>query len=410
MMARCLFCFLATGILFVSVLHADDWPIFRGPAQGHASGTLPQEWSEEKNIAWSAEIPGKGWSSPVVAAGKIALTTAADPDDGDGYSLRCLYLNAQTGEILWNVEVFKQPSDAPAIHNKNSHASPTPIIAGNRIIVHFGHQGTAALDTTGKILWRNQEHRYKPVHGNGGTPLLVQDVVIFSCDGDDRQMVVGLDVSTGKTRWKTERNASPGRPFSFGTPLAIKVKDQVQVVSAGSDVVMSLDPLTGQELWRFKYTGYSQTPQPIAGNGIVYVCTGFDTPKLLAIRTDGKGDVTKTHLVWEATRNMPLTPTPVLEGNTLHVLSDNGILSALDAATGQYRGQQRLNGNFSASPLLAHQHLYCLNENGTCYVIRTGDKYQEKAKNTLPGQTLASPAASQGMLLIRTENMLYGIK
>jgi outer membrane protein assembly factor BamB len=368
------------------------------------------EWSEEKNIVWSAEIPGKGWSSPVVAAGKVALTTAADPDDGDGYSLRCLYLNAENGEILWNVEVFKQPGDAPAIHPKNSHASPTPVIAGNRIIVHFGHQGTAALDTTGKILWRNQEHRYKPVHGNGGTPLLLHDVVIFSCDGDDKQMVVGLDVNTGKTRWKTERNASPRRPFSFGTPIAIKVKDQVQVISAGSDVVMSLDPLTGQELWRFKYTGYSQTPLPVAGNGIVYVCTGFDTPRLLAIRTDGKGDVTKTHLVWEATRNMPLTPTPVLEGNTLHVLSDNGILSALDAATGQYRGQQRLNGNFSASPLLANQHLYCLNENGTCYVIRTGEKYEEKAKNTLPGQTLASPAASQRVLFIRTENMLYAIK
>lgn len=401
---------LVAGFLLIPLLHADDWPAFRGKAQGHVAGTLPVEWNESKNVAWTREIPGKGWSSPVVVAGKIVLTTAVESEDGDGYSLRCLFLDAQTGEILWNVEVFKQPGNAPAIHNKNSHASPTPIVAGDRLLVHFGHQGTAALDTTGKILWRNRENQYKPVHGNGGSPCLAEGVLIFSCDGDDKQMVVGLDAETGKTRWKVDRKASPGRPFSFGTPLLIKVKEQVQVVTAGSDVVMSLDPLTGQEIWRFKYQGYSQTPQPVLGNGLIYVCTGFDTPRLLAIRTDGQGDVTKTHLAWEAGRNMPLTPTPVLAGNTLHVLSDNGILSALDATNGQYRGQQRLKGNFSASPLLANQHLYCMNEDGTCYIVRTGEKYQEIAKNALSGQTLASLAASQGMLLIRTDSMLYGIK
>ncbi len=401
---------LAAVLLFSQALLAEDWPVFRGPAQGHVTGTLPTQWSEEKNVAWTREIPGKGWSSPVVVASKVVLTTAVESEDGDGYSLRCLYLDAMTGEILWNVEVFKQPGNAPAIHSKNSHASPTPIVTGNRLLVHFGHLGTAALDSTGKILWRNQEHRYKPVHGNGGSPCLAEGVLIFSCDGDDKQMVVGLDAETGKTRWKVDRQASPGRPFSFGTPLMIKVKNRVQVVSAGSDVVMSLDPLTGQEIWRFKYQGYSQTPQPVLGNGLIYVCTGFDTPKLLAIRTDGQGDVTKTHLAWEAGRNMPLTPTPILAGNTLHVLSDNGILSALDATNGQYRGQQRLNGNFSASPLLVNQHLYCMNENGTCYIVRTGEKYQEVAKNALSGQTLASLAASQGMLFIRTDSMLYGIK
>lgn len=400
---------LIIALLSCGIVTAEDWAFFRGPRQGHVSGKLPTTWSDKSPFAWSQEIPGKGWSSPVVSKGKVFLTTAVADEEG-GYSLRGLCLDASKGTIDWNNEIFKQPASAPKIHSKNSHASPTPIVAGDKVFLHFGHMGTACVDRLGKTLWKNEEHRYRPVHGNGGTPALVNDVLIFSCDGDDKQMVVGLVAETGITKWKIDRKASPGRPFSFGTPLAILVNNQLQVVSAGSDVVMSLNPETGTENWRFRYSGYSQTPVPVEGDGIVYISTGFDSPKLLAIRTDGQGDVTDTHLAWQSGKNAPLTPSPILHEGRLYMVSDNGILSCVDAKTGKYLWQNRLPGNFSASLILADGLLYCLNETGVCFVVKTGEKFEEVARNTVTGTTQASLAASDGKIYLRTETTLHYIK
>ncbi len=389
---------------------SQDWPEFRGSTgQGVYAGKLPVSWSEEKNIAWKTDLPGKGWSSPVIQGDKVYLTTAVPNADTGNYSLRCLCLETGKGQVLWNVEVFVQEASSPAIHSKNSHASATPIVTADRIYLHFGHQGSACLDLQGKLLWKNTEHRYKPVHGNGGSPCLAAGVLFFCCDGDDLQAVIGLDARTGTTRWKRLRETKPSRPFSFGTPLMIQVNGKQQAICVGSDVVMSLDPATGNEYWRFCFTGYSQIPRPLFAHGLLYVCTGFDSPKLLAIKPDGQGDVTDTHLAWQITRNVPNTPSPVIVDDSIYMVADNGVLSCLNAKTGETRWQGRLNGNFSASILTAEGVLYCLNEQGVCYVVETGKAFKEKAKNTITGQTLASPAACQGKIYLRTDERLYCI-
>lgn len=397
-------------LLIPGLLNAEDWPEFRGPgAQGHYHGKLPTVWSESKNIAWSVPIPGEGWSSPVIVADKVYLTSAV-ADKEKSYSLRCLCLNTQDGKTLWDTEVFLQPPGSPRIHNKNSHASPTPVVKDARIYVHFGHLGLACIDTTGKVLWKNNDYPYKPVHGNGGSPCITQETLIFSVDGTDMQSVIGLDIHSGKERWKTDRKVDTSKHFSFGTPLIIAVDGKEQVVSVGSDVVMSLEPYTGKELWRCKFKGYSQIPRPIFHNGLVYICTGYESPKLLAIKPDGKGDVTNTHIAWKESKSVPATPSPIIVGDALYMVSDFSVMSCHDARTGERRWQGRLSGGFSASLLQADGKIYAMNEKGDCYVIEAGSTaYKELSKNSLPGRTLATPAPYGGRLFIRTDEKLYCI-
>jgi outer membrane protein assembly factor BamB len=391
---------------------ADAWPEFRGPTgQGHATAkNLPLEWGKDKNIAWQQAIPGAGWSSPVVAAGRVYLTTAVPGDTGNRQSLRALCLDAATGKILWDHEVFSQDATAPHIHAKNSHASPTPLVHDQRLYVHFGHQGTACLDLDGKVLWRNREHGYEPVHGNGGTPIVVDDALIFSCDGDDQRYVVALDRNTGKQRWKTDRPGNPVKGFSFHTPLLITVKEKKQVVSAGSDAVCAYDSATGKEIWKVRYTGYSVIPRPVFGHGLVFVTTGFDSPTLLAIRPDGEGDVTATHVAWRARRGVPLTPSLLLVGDELYMVSDSGTASCLDARTGKEHWQRRIGTAFSASPLFADGRIYFQSEDGVGTILKAGLPFGQLARNDLGERTLASYAAIDGALFIRTEKHLYRIQ
>src|SRR5262249_10226845 len=258
---------------------------------------------------------------------------------------------------LWNEEVFVQPAGAPQPHRKNSHASPTPLVAGDRLYVHFGHQGTACLDLNGKVLWRNVQ-RYSPVHGNGGTPVLGDGLLIFSCDGRDDPYVIALDAATGKEKWKTPRPGDAFKKFSFSTPLVIEVKGQKQVISPGSEQVNALDPKTGKILWTVKTDGYSVIPRPVYGHGLVFVGTGYDSPTLIAIRPDGSGDVTKTHVAWRMKRGAPHTPSPLLVGDELYIVSDNGTATCLEAKTGEVVWSERLAGPHSASPLFAGGKIY----------------------------------------------------
>jgi hypothetical protein len=406
----------AAAVLLGVAVRGADWTEFRGPTgQGLAGDVrLPVEWGPTKNVAWKQEIPGKGWSSPVVADGHIYLTTAVPADGGkDGdLSLQALCLDAASGKILWAKEVFREDgAKAPKPHPKNSHASPTPLLHGNRLYVHFGHMGTACLDLDGKVLWRNDELRYTPQHGNGGTPILVDDELVLSCDGVDKRFVVALDCDTGKVRWKTKRTVDATRGFSFNTPLLIAVKDQHQIVSVGSNMVGAYDPKTGEEIWRVRHEGWSVVPKPVYGNGLVYICTGFMTGKLLAIRPDGKGDVTDTNVVWKLEKNVPNTPSPLLLGDEIYLISDAGIASCLDAKTGEEHWHARLGGNFSASPIAADGLIYCQSEEGVGVVFKANkERFDLVGKNDLGEETLASYAVLDGGLLIRTETSLYRIK
>jgi outer membrane protein assembly factor BamB len=261
----------------------------------------------------------------------------------------------------------------------------------------------------GKILWRNTDCKYDPRHGNGGSPILVGDALIFSCDGRDQRFMVALDKATGRMLWKTPREGESERTYSFSTPLLIP-GDQPQIVSPGSDVVNAYDPRTGRELWRVRYTGYSVVPRPVFGNGLVFVCTGFFTPHLLAIRPDGQGDVTATHVAWEARKAVSLTPSPLLVGDELYLVSDNGVASCLDAKTGTTHWSERLGGTYSASPLYAEAKVYFQSEEGTGAVVRAGKKFERLARNTLGERTFASYAAVDGALFIRGEHNLYRVQ
>ena len=321
------------------VLHAENWPEFRGPTgQGHSRERgLPLTWSETENVRWKIPITGKGWSSPVILGDRIWLTTAME----NGRSLRAICLDRRTGHVLHHVEVFRLADPGP-IHEKNSHASPTPILAEDRVYLHFGSHGTACITSSGEIVWKTQDLKYYHRHGPGGSPVLLGDLLIISCDGYDIQYVVALDKRTGRIRWKSPRKGYQ----AYTTPLIVQVDGKDQVVSPGAHRAISYDPWTGKEIWWIRYgNGYSNVPRPVYGQGLVFICSGFDQPELLAIRPDGQGDVTETHVAWSLKRGIPLTPSPLLVGEELYIVSDNGIASCLDAKTGQKHWQERLGGN-----------------------------------------------------------------
>ena len=388
--------------LLCPVLLAEDWPEFRGPTgQGHsAEQGLPVEWSEEKNVAWKVPIPGRGWSSPVLQDRRMWLTTALD----QGKSLRLMSLDPKDGATLQDLEVFHLENPGP-IHAKNSHASPTPLLQGNRIYVHFGSHGTAGLSTEGKLIWKTRLE-YAHGHGAAGSPVLYRDLLILSCDGTDIQYVVSLDKHTGEIRWKRFRQ---GR-MAYSTPLVIEANGRAQVVSTGGDSVVSYEPVTGSELWWLSYDGYSNVPRPVFGLGNVFIISGYTSPILFAIRPTGSGDIEKTHVAWSTRRAVPLNPSPLLVGKNLYLVSDKGIASCLDAENGSLHWRERLGGNFSASPIYADGKIYFLNEEGLTTVIAHGITFRKLATNQLEGRTQASMAVSGLAIYLRSEHHLYRLE
>jgi len=397
--------------LSFSAARAENWPEFRGPTgQGIAVAKgLPAEWSATKNITWKQAVPGKGWSSPVVVDGRIYLTTAVPNTDQSSLSLRVLALDAKDGSTKWEADLFKTPADKA--HSKNSHASPTPIVEGKRLYAHFGHLGTACLDLDGKVLWRNSQFKYSPVHGNGGSPALTDDAVVFSCDGANDPFIVALGKADGKVLWRTPRVSPAGRKFSFSTPLVITVKGQKQVISPGSGVVCALDPKTGREIWRVLYgQGYSVVPRPVFAHGLVFLSSGFDKATILAIRPDGQGDVTDTHVAWTSSEKAPKTPSLLVVGDELYAASDDGFATCFDAKSGKVHWSERLGGGFSSSPVFADGKVFLQNETGTGIVLKPGKRFEKLAENKLGEPTLASYAVVDNALFIRTDKRLFKVQ
>jgi len=382
-----------------------EWPGFRGPdGQGHSSERgLPAEWNESKNVVWKTRVPGIGWSSPVVGGGRVWLTSAADEGD---IVLRVLAFDVEGGREVVNAELFRL-KNAREINPKNSFASPTPVLEGDRVYVHFGADGTAALSTSGEVIWKTKQS-YQSQHGAGGSPIVYGDLLIISCDGHDAAFVVALDKRTGKVRWKTNRRQPADQAYT--TPLVIRVGDRDQVVSVGAYRAAAYDPVTGREIWRVSYgDGFSNVPRPVYGHGLVFIATGFQQPTLMAVRADGTGDVTKTHVAWTLSRGAPLTPSPLLVDDELYVVTDGGIASCLEATTGAVHWQMRLGDTYSASPVFADGRIYFLGENGGAMAIAPGKQFRRLGNGRLDGAVLASMAVAGGSFFIRTDSHLYRI-
>ena len=380
---------------------AEDWPEFRGPTgQGvSAERGLPLTWSETKNVRWKVSIPGRGWSSPAIQGDRVWLTTATE----EGKSLRAICVDRNTGAILQNVEVFRLKNPGQ-INGKNSQASPTPVLEGDRAYLHFGAYGTACITQSGEIVWKTRLEYDNGQHGPGGSPVLYEDLLIVSCDGQNIQYVAALDKMTGKVRWKRFREGFQ----AYTTPLVVRLPAGDQLISPGGFRAIAYEPRTGKEIWQVRYgEGFSNVPRPVYGNGLVFICTGFQQPSLLAVRVEGRGDVTKKLTAWTLTRGAPLTPSPLLVGEELYVITDNGIATCVDAATGKEHWRARIGGNHSASPIYADGRIYFLSEEGESVVIAPGKELKVLAKNELDGEMLASMAVSGGSIFVRSRTHLY---
>jgi outer membrane protein assembly factor BamB len=402
-------------LLACAAAAADEWPAFRGPAGDGRSDakTAPLQWAEgAANVVWKTPVPGRGWSSPVVAGGRVWMT-AAERDDRDLFAV-CVDL--ADGRTLHRVKVFALEGDPPKRHKNGSVAAPTPVAADGKVWVHFGTHGTACLDAAdGSVLWRRTDLTLDHKEGPGSSPLPYRDLLILPCDGTDVQYLVALDKTTGKTVWKTARSADfsgipPDQRKAYGTPVIAEVDGRRLLVSCGAKAAYAYDPDTGRELWRVRYKGWSNVSQPVWGAGAVFLNTGFVRPEIWAVRPDGTGDVTDTHVGWRAGRGVPAQSSPILVDGVMYFCSDGGVASALDAKTGEQIWQQRLGGQFSASPILAAGRLYFCGEDGRTTVLRPGRPPEILAVNKLDGVIKASPAPADGALLIRTDTHLYRIR
>jgi outer membrane protein assembly factor BamB len=404
--------FFFAGLLASTAMAAEAWPQFRGPTgQGIASGAGPLKWSKDTGIAWKMPLAAQGWSSPVIADGKIILTGSRK--DGDTTYLTAFGLDVATGKTLWNIDLFKPTAEeTAALHGKNSLASSTPVIADDIVYVHFGHMGTAALRLAdGEVVWKKQVS-YKPMHGNGGSPIIIGDLLVVNADAEIDPTIVAFHRKDGAIAWRTPRDQKVRSTFSFSTPLLVETDGRKEILSAGSGMIGAYAPEDGRLLWKATYgEGYSVVPRPVVAEGMAYVATGYNVPKLIAIRL-GKatGDVTKTHIAWEVTRRIPKTPSMIATQGQILVLDDTGALTGLNAKSGEPVWNEKLPGNFSASPILTGDTLYAVTEDGVCYVVKISpDGAKIQFETDLAERTLASPILLGGALYLRTEKHLWKI-
>jgi len=416
-------------VLFVMAATAQaHWPRFRGPSgdglvtrPGSAERIgLPVRWSETENVAWKTAIPHLGWSSPVVMDGQVWLTTAT----AEGHDFYAICVDADSGAIRFNEQLFHAADPEPLGNPLNSYASPTPVVEPGRVYVHFGSYGTACLDTkTFEVLWKRSDLPCRHYRGPGSSVILFEGLLILTMDGVDVQYLVALDKATGRTVWKTDRTAdwddldAEGKPRDEGdlrkaytTPLIVESDGAVQMISVGAKAFYGYDPRTGRELWKVNMPAFSGAAGPVYRDGIVYVVTGFGQTELMAVRVDGAGDVTDSHVLWKTARTVPRTPSPVLVGDLLFTINDTGIAVCLDAATGEPIWQERIRGNYASSLLYADGNVYCFNQNGTSTVFKAARRFEVVATNTLDAGFMASPAVADSALFLRTKTHLYRIE
>jgi outer membrane protein assembly factor BamB len=329
-----------------------------------------------------------------------------------------------SGKILHDLKIFHVATPQFA-HAFNTYASPTPVIEPGRVYVTFGSPGTAAIDTnTGKVIWERRDFECNHFRGAGSSPILFGDLLLMHFDGSDHQFLVALDKRTGKTVWRTERSIDfqdlgpDGKPKAdgdfrkaFSTPHIITVGGRPVMLSIGSKAFYAYDPRTGQELWKVIERGsHSASTRPVVGHGLVFVPTGFDASQLLAVRPDGSGDVTGTHVVWRAKGGVPQKPSVLLVGDQIFMVSDTGIATSLDAKTGDVVWKSRVDGTYSASPVAAAGRIYAFSEDGKTTVFEAAREFKVLAENFLEDGFMASPAIDGDAFILRTRTHLYRIE
>ena len=413
---------IVSTLAFASAALA-DWPDFRGPTfDGHAPAgvPLPLQWSETNNVTWKTTIPHKGWSTPVIFGKQIWLTTASE----DGHDFFALCVDADSGKILFNERLFHTDTPEPLGNKLNSYASPSPVIEAGRVYVHFGSYGTSCLDASSfKVLWKRDDLPCKHFRGPGSSPVLFNDLLILTMDGIDLQYLVALDKKTGKTVWKTDRTANwndieaSGLPRADGdfrkaysTPLIVEFNGAKQMLTVGSKAAYAHDPQTGRELWKMDHAGFSPAARPVFDGTNVFVSTGNGKAEMIAVLLGGAGALTETNILWRNSRGTPRMPSPVLVGELLYLLSDGGIATCLEAATGKELWQERLGGEYAASMLYANDRIYCFSQEGKATVLKPSRTFEILATSKLDGGFMASSAVIGNAFILRTRTHLYRIE
>jgi outer membrane protein assembly factor BamB len=405
-----------------------DWPQFRGP---HANGLSdaqdpPLHWSETNGVVWKTEPSGRGRSSPVLLGDKLWLTSARErgvqrtrigPDDmqtAEHIELLAVCLSRRDGHVIWETRLGEVDRPDP-VHWFNSWATPTPVVAADRLYCDFGTHGTFALESaTGKLVWSRRlplDHQVGP----GSSPVLEGNRLILVRDGRDAQYVTALDAATGEPLWRTERPPldAPQRELkkSFVTPLLVATGGRAQLLSPGAQWIVSYDPANGKEIWRLRHgPGFSIGSCPVFGGDVVFFSTGCFRPVFCAVRTDGQGDVTDSKLLWKSPRQVPVMSSPVLVGDEVYWVSDEGMATCTDARTGEVRWQERLGGGHLASPILAAGRLYFFAQDGKTTVLKAGTRFERLAENALPGPLVATPAIVDDGIFLRTDSAVYRIQ
>ena len=426
--------FVLTVVGLVRGQSDSHWPQWRGPFfNGMARGDAPTVWSDTKNIKWKAQLPGRGFSTPVIWGDKIFLTTAiptgkpaeAAPAPAEGrragggsgplveHRFDLLSFDRKTGKLLWQ-RTAKVATPHEGYHRAyGSFASNSPVTDGKYVYAFFGSRGLFCYDFNGKLIWEKDfgvQMKMRLAFGEGVAPLLRGDQLFLVFDHEGESFMVAVDKRNGKELWHSKRDERS----SWSTPLAIEHNGRTEIIVSATNKVRSYDPKSGKILWESAGLGGNVIPVPVHHNGMVYVMSGYRDPKLMAIKLGKDGDLTASDAIaWSHTRGLAYTTSPVLYDNKLYIVTDNGMVSAFNALTGEpYYAQTRLPKayNFKASPVGANGKLYLATEDGDVVVLKMGEKLEVLATNTLTDQVfIASPVIAGGEIYLRGQNTLFCI-
>ncbi len=402
-----------------------DWPEFRGPtSDGHvpAPAGLPLHWSETENIRWKTAIPNRGWSTPVVLGNQVWLTEATV----EGHDFYAVCVDADSGSIRYTVPLFhaENPESLGNGAGMNCYATPSAVIEPGRVYVHFGSFGTACLDTgDGKVLWKRNDLPCRHYRGPSSSLVSCSNLIILTMDGADLQYLAALDKATGKTVWKTSRSVAwndqenatqmvkeGDHRKAHSTPLLVTAGGRLQLLSSGAKAAYGYDPMTGQELWRVQYNDYSSAPRPVYQNGIAYFVSGMSKNEMIAVKTDGHGDVTQSDIVWRLRTHVGRYASPLLVDGLIYTAADQSFVTCINAATGEVVWTDRIGGSYAASPIYADGRLYFFSEDGKTTVLKPGRTFEPMATNSLDDGFMASPAASGKSFYLRTKTSLYRVE